>query len=106
MPEGATTEQIAEKHIVLTLQMNDVQTNYDFQNEFNVWKSRQPITASKDNSEGEEKRIKNTPDSKDVSHKTLFTVAQDILSFPVESKSPIDCMLFLSEIKRDLALII
>ncbi len=86
--------------------MNDVQTNYDFQNEFNVWKSRQPITASKDNSEGEEKRIKNTPDSKDVSHKTLFTVAQDILSFPVESKSPIDCMLFLSEIKRDLALII
>lgn len=102
-PEGATIENIAEKHIAVNLSMEEGITTDVCQNDFAIWKSLQPLDTSKDNEEKKEggKVIKGHDGSL-----TLFGVAQMLLAYPIESHSPIDCMLFLADVKKELARIV
>ena len=102
-PEGAIIESIAEKHIVVNLPMEEGVTSDSSQNDFAVWKSLQPLDASKDNETSKEntKVIKGRDGML-----TLFGVAQMLLAYPIESHSPIDCMLFLADVKKELARIV
>lgn len=71
------------------------------QEAFEQWKEAHPFAT--------EPSITNAPrkDSKPQEihkvHSSMFGIMQQILSFPVESKSPIDCMLFLADVRRSIA---
>lgn len=104
-PQGAVVASVAEKHITLTLPPSEPEmTADDMKSEFSAWKSRQPVSESKEKSDVETK--KNNMVCKGEGSHTLFSIAQDVLSYPVESHSPIECMLFLSDVKKNLAQII
>lgn len=71
---------------------------------FNKWKSEQPVTEPS----ADKKAIDKAAASATVARPTgsLFAIAQRILAYPIESKSPIENMLFLSEIRQQLAAIL
>lgn len=105
LPEGAAVASVADKHIVLTLPAPETAMSVDdARNDFAVWKSRQHITESKDN--GDLEQTGRTAASTNGGKRTLFSIAQEILSYPIENHSPIECMLFLSSVKNDLTYII
>ncbi|MDE7118214.1 MAG: hypothetical protein K2O61_06190 [Bacteroidaceae bacterium] len=104
-PQGAVVASVAEKHIILTLPPLESEMTVDeMKNEFVAWKSRQPVSESKGKSDTEVKR--NSTMCKVEGNPTLFSIAQGILSYSIESHSPIECMLFLSDVKKNLAHII
>lgn len=105
VPQGAVVTSVAEKHIMLTLPSPESEmTIGEMKDEFAAWKSRQPISEAKEKSDKEVR--KNSTMYKGDGNPTLFSIAQSILSYPIESHSPIECMLFLSDVKKDLAQII
>lgn len=100
-PQGAIVTPVAEKHVTLTLPPPESEMTADeIKNEFVAWKSRQPVSEFKEKTDAEVRK------SKSEGKPTLFSIAQGILSYPIESHSPIECMLFLSDVKKDLAQII
>ncbi len=102
-PEGAIIVTVAEKHLMLTLPVPETDMVVaDAKNDFAVWKSRQPISSSKESADGKSNSVSRS----NGGNRSLFSIAQSILAFPIESHSPIDCMLFLSELKKDLARIL
>ena len=73
---------------------------------YSEWKESIPLT---ENQQGQRKKTKDigtdTNDSTD--HQiTLTAIMQRVLSFPIESKSPIESMTFLADIKQRLAALI
>lgn len=105
-PEGCEIGEISEKHLLLTLPAVSQEEGTDVkacEEEFCAWKEEQPIsgTVSERRETG-----KNETEGKREERPRLFSIAQTILAFPIESKSPIDCMLFLAEIRRKLTCII
>lgn len=96
-PENAVVENIAEKHLVIDLKISgETQAVERLNNDFAVWKSLQPVTESKDiadNGKSEAAGKKCEPKKLGVS---LFGVAQQVIAYPIETHSPIECMLFLS----------
>ncbi|MCD8235574.1 MAG: hypothetical protein LUD00_02735 [Prevotellaceae bacterium] len=104
-PEGAVVASVAEKHVTLTLSPFEPEmTVGDMNSEFAAWKSRQPVSESKEKRDAESK--KNNMACKGEGNHTLFSIATSILSYPIENHSPIECMLFLSDVKKNLAQII
>lgn len=65
--------------------------------DFENWKQSVPLTESK------QKEQQSLQPAVSVS---LTGIMQRILSFPIERKSPLDCMTFMAEIKQQLAAII
>ncbi|MGM9621429.1 MAG: hypothetical protein ACI3X4_08260 [Bacteroidaceae bacterium] len=104
VPEGAKTEQIAEKHqcIVLSIPVRDEDGSQMMQ-QYEEWKSSLPLTEAK---EKDMAKTENKSNHSEPNRLTLFSIAQQVLAYQIESKSPIECMLFLSEIKSNLAKII
>jgi len=95
-------EQVDEKHLVLVLDMapadldeNAMRTMYE------SWYNDIPLQEQKS------KVDKRIPAEVCATHPSSLTgVMQKVIAYPVESKSPIDCMLFLSEIKKELSSLI
>lgn len=81
------------------MELEMMQTDYD------AWKSSIPLTvnnAKKDNIEADS-QAKTFPQ---MSSHTLTSIMQQILAFPLEQKTPIECMLFVAETKQNLARLI
>lgn len=104
-PQGASIVPKTEKHIMLMLSPSEQKITVDeMKNEFAVWKSRQPVAEAKEKPDADIK--KNTAIGNREDKLTLFSIAQGILSYPIENHSPIDCMLFLSNVKKNIAQLI
>lgn len=105
-PEGAVLEMVEDKHVVVRLappaELPQVE---DMDGDFAVWKSQQPLTESKDDGVPAKEARREAPNAR-PSQKggpSLFGVAQQLMAYPVESHSLIECMLFMAELKRQLS---
>lgn len=66
--------------------------------DFNNWKTSLPMDQKKNENKGEitEERVMT------YNPQGLTAIMLKVLAFPIEKKSPIDCMLFLAEIKNQI----
>ncbi|MBQ6209987.1 MAG: hypothetical protein IJK42_09495 [Prevotella sp.] len=104
MPEGAEQEAIGEKHLAIRLPSlmlaGDAPETLD--PVYGEWKEGIPLTESKEKGD-------RRADGNDVfggggdGRVTLTSVMQRILAYPIESKSPMESMSFLADVKRQLA---
>ena len=70
--------------------------------DFEHWKQSVPLTES---SRKERQNVLQTVQSTGQAM-SLTSIMQRVLAFPIESKSPLDCMVFLADVKQQLATII
>lgn len=104
-PEGAQVISIADKHIAMDLPDKGGEADVEsLVHEYEDWKSMQPLSESKKT--GEKDRQAPRSSNGVVASPTLFSIAQQILAYPIESHSPIDCMLFLAEVKSSIAKVV
>lgn len=108
MPEGAEQRVEDEKHLVVRLTDMLVIDDLDVMiAAYKEWKDAIPLTESQPGlrKRGGGKAVDSDgPDGNCPT--TLTTIMQRILAFPIESKSPIESMTFLAEVKQRLALLI
>lgn len=100
MPMGDAGEK--EKDVLLPVDTLPEGMSLDIMHtDFETWKASIPLsepnTQSKEYSLSRENRA-GTADMRRIMH--------EILAFPVEQKTPIECMLFVAETKRKLALLL
>lgn len=98
LPQDIERHDVSDKHITFTLP-EDVFVDLGDEEKadaFTEWKSGHPIV------EKQPKRLtdKSTEQPPVMS---LSMIAQRIMSFPLEAKSPLECYQFLSEIKQQIA---
>lgn len=100
MPEGAVLEALDEKHLAVHLPkpMIEAMTPVELDVEFVGWKNSIPLTEHKTKEEHKNKKD-DTLDGVFEDKVTITSVMHRILEFPIESKSPIESMLFLANVK-------
>ncbi|WP_111898889.1 hypothetical protein [Pseudoprevotella muciniphila] len=101
VPDGCVPKDVEDKHTVIDLPIdvtNDVLET--MRAEYAQWVEKQPLSTS------QQKEKSTSRQSEAISPSSISEVMHTIMSFPVESKSPIDCMMFLAEIKAHLARLI
>ena len=111
-PMDAKCEPFGEKNMILTLPPSMVRPaeGSTLEQEYKNWKTTIPITESKESqaaSSGGDSA--NAPLSKKIASSapmSMTGIMKQILEFPVESRSPIECMVFLSDIKGRLSSIL
>mgnify|MGYP002852209876 CR=1 FL=1 len=104
VPEGAHVEEVGEKHLALVLPSTCVSGDADAQvDAFGEWKQQQPMSEAKKTDEDKDRGKKRLDPDSETMPQSLSAIVRQVLSYPVESRSPIDCMLFLSEVKRNIA---
>lgn len=105
-PEGAQQDVVDEKHLVLRLpEQMLTELPEVLAVAYKEWKEAIPLAETQT---GQRKRVggrdtmtdENLPDG---SPATLTTIMQRVLAWPLESKSPIETMTFLADIKQRLA---
>ena len=107
IPEGAGQRLEDEKYLVVTLPELMITDTYEtMAAAYNDWKDALPLTESNPG-------LRKKGGCKDVCMPeadnapiTLTTIMQRILAFPIESKSPLESMAFLADIKQRLAALI
>jgi len=100
VPEGCEVKNAEEKHMMMILPMTLTEENVAaMRTDYKQWCNDQPLIESSRHSQQNRLSAENHPAS-------ITNVINTIQSFPIESKSPIDCMLFLAEIKAQLASLI
>ncbi|MBQ9357019.1 MAG: hypothetical protein IJT98_07005 [Prevotella sp.] len=104
LPEGAEQRVEDEKHLVLRLpQTMLTETPEAMADAYTQWKDALPLTESQGKT-----RAKSGGDDGDwqrtaASPHTLTAIMQRILAWPIESKSPLESMMFLADVKQQLA---
>jgi hypothetical protein len=104
LPEGATAKSTDDKYCEITLPMSVFPSDADMealQTDYANWKQCQPMTEASKKTMAEEKRL-----AEKNAHPRLTDVMVEILAYPVEQRTPIECMMFLSEIKQKISEII
>ena len=108
-PTGAFVEPQTDGSIVLALPLEAIPDDVDVKllaSEFAQWKMQQPISESKKEKKDIERESFDDEDFH-LSHRvTLSSVMQHILAYPLERKSPMECVEFISDLKRQLASLI
>ena len=98
MPEGAELIELEEKH--LAVRLPDIMLQQDPPEVQDAayfdWKGAIPLHENKG-----DKKMKAQQEHAD--HITLTGIMHRILAYPIESKSPLESMVFLADIKRQLA---
>ena len=100
LPEGAQTVTNDDKSVVITLSSNifhETENAESLLEDFRHWKSAVPMAQSRkatlrDDMKGNE----------DMQPHRLSEVMLRVLAFPVEQKTPMECMAFIAEIKQQL----
>ena len=106
MPEGADQTTVDEKHLAVRLPsvMLAEESVEALDDAFTEWKDAVPLSESQTKVE---KKSKAQSDAMKVDgiveNVTLTSVMQRILAYPIESKSPLESMSFLADVKRLLA---
>ncbi len=107
IPEGAVQRLENEKYLVVTLPELMITDTYEtMAAAYNEWKNALPLTESNPGlrKKGSSKDV-GMPEADDAPV-TLTAIMQRVLAFPIESKSPLESVVFLSEIKERLAALI
>ena len=110
MPEGAEQTAIEDKHLAIRLpeMLFAGDTAEVLDAAFAEWKEAIPLSETQ--AKGD-KKSKSQADNGIVTGNmeggvTLTSVMQRILAYPIESKSPLESMAFLADVKRQLAAMI
>ena len=103
-PQGAAVLSMGDKSIMMTLPADEFAPDADsdsLRTDFEHWKQCQPFTeVSKKKMEEEKVRAERN------AHPRLTDVMLRILAYPIEQHSPMECMVFLSDIKQQISEII
>lgn len=103
-PADATVESLEEKLLVVHLSPdvlpNDA-TQDVMQKQFEHWKMSVPVPDSKRKA-GKDSNKQRISHSELVEGLSLDELAQRIIAFPMESRTPMECMLFLADIRSQL----
>lgn len=70
---------------------------------YEAWKGQHPITKEAQPPVEDGGRREHKMSESRRAHPSMFGLMQQILSFPIESKSPIECMLFLADVRKSIA---
>jgi hypothetical protein len=104
MPDGVTQTVVDEKHLMLKLPelmlSDDAETIVQ---NYTEWHDAIPLTEGKERTRRDHGGEAPTADAEPA---TLTAIMQRILAFPIESKSPLESMTFLAEVKQKLAALI
>lgn len=104
MPEGIDQRVAEENHLVLTLSDLLLDDSMDtIEPDYRSWCDAVPLTESKVRTRRDHGGEAPTADAEPA---TLTAIMQRILAFPIESKSPLESMTFLAEVKQQLAALI
>ncbi|MBQ8064439.1 MAG: hypothetical protein IJ144_02375 [Prevotella sp.] len=106
LPEGAEQTVLDEKHLLLKLPaVMLTERPDDMQAAYAAWRETVPLSEP---AAGQRKRDRQRDDATTAGAApvTLTAVMQRILAWPIESKSPMESMAFLAEIKQQIAQII
>jgi len=100
-----TQTAIDEKHLVLQMPAEMLTDDADtMQRDYTEWHHAIPLTETK------ERKKRDTAVNQSVAATanptTLTAIMQQVLAFPIESKSPLESMAFLADIKQQLAALI
>lgn len=109
-PDGATVVENEDNSVDMSLPVSLLPEGLDVEamkKEFENWKGSVPLKESeKKPSLAAELRAAGSPEASSPSPMRMMDVMRLVLSFPVERKSPMECMAFLAEIKQHLAKIL
>ena len=109
MPEGAELRVEGEKHLVVILpeiMFND--TPETMQTAYNEWKESIPLTESQPGLRRRGGRSESLLDDESAGEApaTLTAIMQRVIAWPLESKSPLETVAFMADIKQRLASLI
>lgn len=102
VPENASVVEMEDKVIALILQENIWGDGFNLeesQADFTNWKSCVPLAKSKTS---KSKIVKNEDDNS-VKVESIEDVIRCILAYPIEQRTPLETMLFLSQVKQQLS---
>lgn len=101
LPEDARIVANEDKSVAITLPISVFQEGEDaeaLRDAFVHWKESVPLVTSRRGTVKED--LKN---ASDASPRRMSEIMLRILAFPVEKKTPMECMNFIAEIKQDIA---
>lgn len=109
--EGAEVEEVNEKHLVMHLPASTFGDAPDPQKateDFENWKQSVPLAVSKKTQKAAELPFDDpfSPNASAPRATRISDVVQQILAFPLERKSPMECMQFVSELREQLSRLI
>jgi len=106
LPEGVKQEALGEKHLLLRLSDQMLAPIADSMvNDYAAWFDNIPLTTAKDKLKREKETTVGDGEL-NLASPTITGIMQQVLKFPIESKSPIDSMNFLADVKRQIASLI
>ena len=109
LPEDVEQRVEGEKHLVVQLPDVMVSDPLDvLQTAYDEWKEIIPLTEAQPGlrKRGGGKGMGAEDDDSTDTPATLTSIMQRILAYPIESKSPLESMIFLADIKQRLAAMI
>lgn len=101
--------EVGEKAIDVVLPTNMVTGDMEVEmmsTDYDVWKSSIPLTISNAKQKENAREVAENKITMQKSPNTITAIMQQILAFPLEQKTPIECMLFVAEAKQNLARLI
>lgn len=105
-PEGAEQVVENEKHLLLRLpEVMLPETSAEMNAAYRDWLEGLPLTESRSDSH-KSPSVSRMSDGEEKPSLTLTSIMQRILAFPIESRSPLDSMTFLADVKRQLAMLL
>lgn len=104
MPEGTAQRVEEENHLVLTLPKQMLADSMEtIDGDYAEWREGIPLTDARERPKKGKGVTDGSSPAADGDSLTLTGVMQRILAFPIESKSPLESMAFLAEVKQRLA---
>lgn len=97
LPNYFSADKIKEKENVAEI---DLEKDIDI-HEFELWKAEIPIYQEGSSMSGQSTMSRETNDPQHNKSSDIETIMK-IKMFPIEGKTPLECMLFLSELKKNL----
>lgn len=107
MPDGFQMTPNADGSMQVTFSQNMISDDVDpaaLSVEFEMWKQALPVTESLKNKK--ERADEESHFGVQVQPQSLTQIMQKVLAYPIESKSPMESMTFLAEIKKQLSALI
>jgi len=109
IPQRQSFSQPDDDHIDITIELptpsDGTELNYErLQQAFEKWKSEQPIKTD-DNTQSETVSVpaRSGHPHHEMAPRRLTEIMSDILAWPIEQKTPLECINYISDIKQQLA---
>lgn len=102
--DGALVEEQEDKNVMMTLppELVHAEGESTLEEEYQNWRTTIPLVEGKDRV-SEKENLKGSSSGHALQPVSLTGIMRQVLEYPVEQHSPIDCMLFLAEIKVELS---